>query len=71
MGTTNLTTFYFACGTTYVRVGAYNYKAGGREEDGFKIIATVIATTFVLGFPGSSDGKESACNSGHLGSIPD
>ena len=23
-----------------------------------------------LGFPGSSDGKESACNAGHLGSIP-
>ena len=23
-----------------------------------------------LGFPGGSDGKESACNAGHLGSIP-
>ena len=23
-----------------------------------------------LGFPGSSDGKESACSAGHLGSIP-
>ena len=54
-----------------MRVGAYNYKAGRREKDGFKIIATVIATTFVLGFPGGSDGKESVCNAGHLSSIPD
>ena len=23
-----------------------------------------------MGFPGSSDGKESACNTGHPGSIP-
>ena len=23
-----------------------------------------------MGFPGGSDGKESACNAGHLGSIP-
>ena len=23
-----------------------------------------------MGFPGSSDGKESACNAGHPGSIP-
>ena len=25
---------------------------------------------FVVGFPGSSDGKESACNAGDLGLIP-
>ncbi len=25
----------------------------------------------VLGFPGGSDGKESACNAGDLGSIPE
>ena len=25
---------------------------------------------YVLGFPGGSDGKESACNRGNLGSIP-
>ena len=25
---------------------------------------------FALGFPGGSDGKESACNVGYLGSIP-
>ena len=27
-------------------------------------------TTLILGFPGGSDGKESACNEGDLGSIP-
>ena len=26
--------------------------------------------TGILGFPGGSDGKESACNAGDLGSIP-
>ena len=26
--------------------------------------------SFELGFPGGSDGKESACNAGDLGSIP-
>ena len=26
--------------------------------------------TFLLGFPGGSDGKESSCNVGDLGSIP-
>ena len=26
--------------------------------------------THMWGFPGGSDGKESACNAGHLGSIP-
>ena len=25
----------------------------------------------VMGFPGGSDGKESACNAGNLGSIPE
>ena len=27
-------------------------------------------STILLGFPGDSDGKESACNAGHLGLIP-
>ena len=31
----------------------------------------IQATTgMILGFPGGSDGKESACNAGGLGSIP-
>ena len=29
-----------------------------------------LPTAVFLGFPGSSDGKESACNAGDLGSIP-
>ena len=29
-----------------------------------------ICTYVKQGFPGSSDGKESACNAGHLGLIP-
>ena len=28
-------------------------------------------TTFTWGFPGSSNGKDSACNAGDLGSMPD
>ena len=30
----------------------------------------IDSKTLVLGFPGSSDGKPSACNSGDLGLIP-
>ena len=30
----------------------------------------IDSRTLVLGFPGSSDGKPSACNAGYLGSIP-
>ena len=30
----------------------------------------LISLILILGFPGGSDGKESACNSGDLGSIP-
>ena len=29
-----------------------------------------LATPVFLGFPGGSDGKESACNAGELGLIP-
>ena len=27
-------------------------------------------SSFVMGFPGGSEGKESACNTGDLGSVP-
>ena len=30
----------------------------------------LISFILILGFPGGSDGKESACNAGDLGSIP-
>ena len=30
----------------------------------------IVTDYYILGFPGSSDGKESACNAGDLGSIP-
>ena len=32
---------------------------------------TGLTNTFTLGFPGGSDGKESACNAGDLDSIPE
>ena len=32
---------------------------------------TGLTNTFTLGFPVGSDGKESACNAGDLGSIPE
>ena len=32
--------------------------------------AALIVAAQCLGFPGGSDGKESACNTGDLGSIP-
>ena len=35
-----------------------------------KIIATNICQMLILGFPGGSVSKESACNVGDLGSIP-
>ena len=31
---------------------------------------TLLLTPATLGFPGGADGKESACNTGDLGSIP-
>ena len=40
----------------------------GREDPVEKGKATY---SVFLGFPGPSDGKESACNVGDLGSIPD
>ena len=37
-----------------------------------KIISalTILITIALMGFPGGSDGKESACNAGDLGSTP-
>ena len=35
-----------------------------------RIKFTCIVNGFTLGFPGSSDGEESACNAGDPGSIP-
>ena len=29
-----------------------------------------MLSSFVMGFPGGSEGKESACNTGDLGSVP-
>ena len=36
----------------------------------FKEMERSIALLILMGFPGGSDGKESACNAGDLGSIP-
>ena len=33
-------------------------------------ISFISSTKLTLGFPGGSDGKESACNTGDLGSVP-
>ena len=33
-------------------------------------IPLILILYFSMGFPGGSDGKESACNAGDLGSIP-
>ena len=41
---------------------------GGSEGLRFLTNSSVLGET--LGFPGNSDGKESACNVGDLGSIP-
>ena len=48
-----------SCINYYERVGE------GCLEKGYR-----LPTPVFLGFPGGSDGKESACNVGHLGSIP-
>ena len=39
-------------------------------EVGSVSLITLLLTTTLKGFPGGSDGKESACNAGDLGSIP-
>ena len=40
------------------------------EPVGILIGVAVIGISYKQGFPGDSDGKESACNAGDLGSIP-
>ena len=40
-------------------------------EVGSVSLITLLLTTTLKGFPGGSDGKESACNAGDLGSIPE
>ena len=35
------------------------------------LILLIGSTKYKMGFPGGSDGKESACNAGDLGLIPD
>ena len=37
----------------------------------FIVNTTFIVILFILGFPGCSDSKESACNAGDPGSIPE
>ena len=39
-------------------------------EVGSVSLITLLLTTTLKGFPGGSDGKESACNAGDPGSIP-
>ena len=45
-----------------------SFPSGFRTE--VPIFLLVIGWEFPQGFPGSSDGKESACNAGDTGSIP-
>ena len=35
------------------------------------LISLIGSTKYKMGFPGGSDGKESACNAGDLGLIPE
>jgi len=35
------------------------------------LILLIGSTKYKMGFPGGSDGKESACNAGDLGLIPE
>jgi len=36
-----------------------------------RFVGPLLDFTFTLGFPGVSDGKESTCNAGDLGSLPE
>ena len=50
-----------------------SYPMGSSNENGQQgsWISSAVATEgFIRGFPGSSDGKESACNAGDPGLIP-
>ena len=41
-----------------------------KEREGSRRIRKSVCLAEGMGFPGGSDGKESACNAGDLGSIP-
>ena len=42
------------------------------QRSSLRLLSSALAGTFFLmGFPGGSDGKKSACNTGDLGSIPE
>ena len=47
---------------------------GSSQKNSFKssvmLRASLVISIYLLGFPGGSDGKESACNAGDPGSIP-
>ena len=45
-------------------------RGSSRSRDGTCVSCIGRWTLYYLGFPGGSDGKESACNKGDLGSIP-
>ena len=46
----------------------YGYQ---REKGGEQINQELEVNMYTLGLPGGSDGKESACNAGHSGLIPE
>ena len=47
---------------------------GSSQKNSFKssvmLRASLVISIYLIGFPGGSDGKESACNAGDPGSIP-
>ena len=47
---------------------------GSSQKNSFKssvmLRASLVISIYLIGFPGGSDGKESACNVGDPGSIP-
>ena len=48
-----------------------NWETDTHKEHGIKCALTPFMMCFLsVSFPGGSDGKESACNAGDLGSVP-
>ena len=43
---------------------------GRKESDKTEQLSLLLLPWCLMGFPGGSDGKESACNAGDLGSVP-
>ena len=43
---------------------------GRKESDKTEQLSLLLLPWCLMGFPGGSDGKESTCNEGYLGSIP-